>query len=90
MVFNKENKTPRAEDFRLALENIFLMTAGDYVDVNAGELHRAVGGYPGKNHRMPVCCQVMYSCMKTGDKILPNGPPKGKGASLTIRYRLPR
>ena len=59
------------------------------IKVNSGELHRALGGYPGPNHRMPVCCDAMYQEMRAGDLIL-NAPAKGKGASLTIRYLLPR
>ena len=61
----------------------------DYLEVNSGDLHREVGGYPGKHHRMPACCQAMYKVMAAGDTIVAS-PPKGKGASLTIRYRLPR
>ena len=34
---------------------------------------------------MPECCEVMYSKMKGNDSII-SSPPKGKGASLTIRY----
>ena len=60
-----------------------------YIHINAGELHRKVGGYPGPGHRMPSCCNVMYQEQRAGDKIL-SSPPKGLGASLTIRYRLPR
>jgi hypothetical protein len=60
-----------------------------HVDINSGELHRIVGGYPGSNHRMPMCCNVMHHECRGGDKIL-SGPPKGKGATLTIRYGLPR
>ncbi len=59
------------------------------VEINSGELHRKVGGYPGPNHIMYSCCSVMYAEQKTSDKIL-TSPPKGRGASLTIRYRLPR
>jgi hypothetical protein len=60
-----------------------------FVDVNAGKLHRSVGGYPSDNHRMPLCCGVMREEMQPGDVILQE-PPKGTGASLTIRYFLPR
>ena len=60
-----------------------------FVDVTSGHLHRQTGGYPGANHRMPVCCEVMYRTMKAGDQVL-SAPPKGKGASVTIRYGLPR
>ena len=57
--------------------------------VKAGELHRQLGDYPGREHRMPICCEVMYQEMKSGDEIMA-APPKGKGASLTVRYQLPR
>lgn len=60
-----------------------------YVDINSGELHRKVGGYPRPNHTMPSCCNVMYEEQGAGDKVL-SRPPKGRGASLTIRYKLPR
>jgi hypothetical protein len=60
-----------------------------HLDVNAGQLHRRVGGYPGSEHRMPVCCDVMRAAMNAQDSILQQ-PPKGKGASLTVRYAIPR
>lgn len=60
-----------------------------HIEINSGELHRAVGGYPGTRHRMPMCCEAMYQEHKDGDEVV-SRPPKGKGASLTIRYRLPR
>lgn len=56
-----------------------------YVDIISGDVHRNVGGYPGRKHNMPSCCTVMYSMMKSQDKIL-YSPPKGKGATLEIRY----
>ena len=59
------------------------------VELTAGNLHRRVGGYPGNDHRMPVCCEVMRKAMGTNDEIL-SAPPRGDGATLTIRYRLPR
>jgi hypothetical protein len=60
-------------------------------DISAGELHERVGGYPGKNHRMPVCCGVMQGAFTPdiGDVILEE-PPSGQGASLRIRYVVPR
>jgi len=57
----------------------------DYVEIVSGDVHRTVGGYPGQNHRMPTCCEVMYSLMKGKDLVL-ESPPKGKGATLLIRY----
>jgi 5-methylcytosine-specific restriction protein A len=83
---------PTADDFREALYTIFAtahQSGRSSIEVQAGELHRQVGGYPGPNHRMPVCCGVMSSSMKKGDQIL-QAPPSGKGASLIIRYQLPR
>lgn len=79
-----------AEVFREELEGM-LKKAKEiglkYVDIKSGDLHRKVGGYPGKNHRMPTCCAVMISLMKEDDEIL-QSPPKGKGATLNIRYYL--
>ena len=83
---------PFAKDFKTKIDNIFQsaqQNAQQYIDINSGDLHRQVGGYPGHNHRMPNCCSVMRQYMKPGDKIL-NGPPSGQGASLIIRYYLPR
>jgi 5-methylcytosine-specific restriction protein A len=57
------------------------------VDVTSGVLHRRVGGYPGHDHRMPLACRVMRMAMRTGDVIV-SQPPKGQGATLTIRYRI--
>lgn len=59
--------------------------SSEYIDLNSGQIHREVGGYPGNNHRMPVCCEVMYKNMKGTDYVL-SAPPKGNGASLNIRY----
>lgn len=83
-----------AEDFKLELHRVMLeaMREGKGIaEVNAGDLHRRVGDYPGRNHRMPVCCQVMRAAFApdAGDVILEE-PPSGQGASLTIRYVLPR
>lgn len=81
-----------AEDFQRELHALFAereRSGASSVTVGAGDLHRRVGGYPGRNHRMPVCCQVMRSTMVAGDTVI-DEPPSGKGASLAIRYRLPR
>ena len=83
---------PNSFDFESALNCLFKKEeeAGkSFIDVNAGNLHRKVGGYPGRNHRMPSCNEVMKKNMRPGDQILAQ-PPKGKGASFTIRYKLPR
>lgn len=81
-----------AEEFRTTLLNLLQeREKGDAscAVVKAGDLLRIVGGYPGNNHRMPVCCAVMRSFMRSGDRFLYQ-PPKGNGASLEIEYRLPR
>lgn len=83
-----------ADDFSDELYRIMyeaVQLGSKYVDVNAGDLHRGLGGYPGPDHRVPICCNVMKAAMAPdyGDKILQE-PPSGQGASLTIRYVLPR
>jgi 5-methylcytosine-specific restriction protein A len=60
-----------------------------HIEINSGELHRKIGGYPGAGHRMPLCCDAMYFVQSYGDTII-SSPRRGKGASLTIRYKLPR
>lgn len=60
-----------------------------HLDLNSGQLHRELGGYPGTGHQMPSCCDALYEAQRTGDTVLAR-PPKGKGASLTIRFKLPR
>lgn len=60
-----------------------------YVDITSGDLHRAVGGYPGNDHRMPLCCYVMKEMMTGKDRIIQQ-PPSGMGATLIVRYHLPR
>ena len=61
----------------------------DHIEINAGELHRDVGDDPSSQHRMPMCCQAMRNELREGDEIV-SSPPEENGASLTIRYRLPR
>lgn len=84
---------PTAEEFREQLIEVFRVSEERRlasVVVNAGDLHRRVGGYPNRsNHRMPVCCEVMRSTMRRGDVIV-DQPRKGKGAALTVRYLIPR
>lgn len=83
---------PTAVDFRdqLAKEIESAEAAGKgYVDIRSGDLHTKLGGYPGPSHRMPVCCNVMRAEMHNGDEEL-ESPPRGRGANLVIRYRIPR
>jgi hypothetical protein len=83
-----------SQDFKMELYRMMnqaLYEGKATVEINSGELHRRVGGYPGANHRMPMCCLVMLAAFApdAGDVILED-PPSGPGANLTIRYVLPK
>ena len=83
---------PNAQDFQNELNNIFSSAQQQgrtYVNVKSGDLHRKLGGYPSQNHRMPVCCDVMKKNMSQEDTILQQ-PPSGRGATLLIRFKIPR
>ena len=73
------------EDFILYINDLVENMDNECVDINSGDVHRALGNYPGKNHRMPSCCLAMKDIMIIGDIILEE-PNKGLGANLTIRY----
>lgn len=86
------NEPPRAEDFRthLRAELAAAERSGlKELEIRAGDFHHRVGGYPGPDHRMATCSDVMRDEMKAGDVVV-SSPPKERGASLTIRYQLPR
>ena len=57
------------------------------IQINSGDLHRRLGGYPGKDHRMPLVCHVMDQFMTKRDEII-CAPPSGIGASKTNCYYL--
>lgn len=81
-----------ASGFRNAIDAILVQSEDrglSFVDIRSGDLHRKVGGYPGPSHRMPICCSVMRSIMGSNDVVI-QSPPKGNGATLVIRYSLPR
>jgi len=83
---------PTTEDFQAELDKVFAAAQQEgkpFIEVKSGDLHRSVGGYPGRNHRIPLCCTVMKRNMKPGDEILQQ-PRSGLGATLTIRFELPR
>lgn len=81
----------KAGDFRAELEaqiDRAQKQGRPHAEINAGELHRIVGGYPGSaDHSMPICCDVMRKVAKEMSSEPVYEPPSGKGASLTIRYR---
>jgi len=82
---------PKRADFELALEELLIegrdIKELEYRSITARQLHEKVGGYPGRDHRMPVCCGVMRDRMGPDDKIV-DQPSKGDGASLKIKYKL--
>ena len=79
-VFRKYLATCLADAERSGLKSI---------DLDAGSLHREVGGYPGPRHRMDLCCAEMRLARRSGDLTL-RRPSKRDGAGLLIRFRLPR
>ena len=86
----KPKSKPKQNNFSQALENAkakALENGASSLTITSGELHRMVGGYPGTGHRMPMCCEAMYSAMLPGD-IIVSKPPSGKGASVKITYHL--
>lgn len=83
---------PTADDFRALLARKFESAAADgddHVVIRSGDLHRELGGYPGRNHRMRACCNVMCAAMGSDDKVL-KSPRSGQGANLVIHYSIPR
>jgi hypothetical protein len=82
---------PTARDFEREVKRRWSASqqSAKFVDIESGDVHRKLGGYPGRNHRMPACCEVMKRLMGPRDTVLAD-PPKGQGASLVIRYALPR
>ncbi len=80
-----------AEDFRTTILAFFddaERRGARTLVLQAGVVHRKVGGYPG-NHRMPTCCAVLRRFMQDGDRFIYQ-PPKGDGAKLEIEFKLPR
>lgn len=94
VVVNSSNDSiiPNTASFRKALHQL-LQHAQEQglpsIDVNAGQFHTQVGGYPGRNNRMPTCTAVLKKAMREGDTLLED-TEKGAGASVTIKYKLPR
>jgi hypothetical protein len=83
---------PNADDFEQEVRRRWAeaeVTGHVSVDVRSGDVHKSLGGYPGPNHRIPDCCQVMKRLMKAGDSIIKQ-PKSGQGASLAISFALPR
>ncbi len=83
---------PTAKVFQAELDRRFkqaLLDGKSHIDIQSGSIHREVGGYPGSDNRMPVCCGIIYKNMSPADVCL-SRPPSGLGATLEVRYVLPR
>lgn len=81
---------PEKEDFIIEIDRIRQESKSkgkEYVDIVSGDLHRNLGGYPGKTHRMRTCCKAMYESMGVKDEVL-YSPPSTFGATVEIRYYL--
>ena len=83
-----------AKEFRQVLFDAMSQTerkGSAFLEITAGELHQRAGGYPGRNHRMPMCCRVMktYLSEAWGDCLLDESLT-GQGPDLRIRYKIPR
>ncbi len=82
---------PTADEFRTELRAQLHQAQQEgfsRVEINAGDLHRKVGGYPGPKPRLPCCCSVMRQEQRQGDLVV--SERHSDGVSLTIRYLLPR
>lgn len=65
----------------------------NHVEINAGELHRIVGGYPsrlGVPDRMCRCQNVMREEFRRGQAEVIHQAGEVDPSALTIRYELPR
>ena len=83
---------PNADDFRAALQARFAEATGrgePYIEINSGQLNRAVGDYP-KANRMPKLCRVMRDERLGCDAIVSDTGAGYDGPRLTIRYHIPR
>jgi hypothetical protein len=87
---------PTTEDFRAELAAQISRASKQgrpHVEINAGELHGVVGGYPpkdGASHSMPSCCNVMRDELNRGNAEVVHETDSGQAPALTIRYHLPR
>jgi hypothetical protein len=86
---------PNADDFRAELRRQIeraLRQKRPHIEVNAGELHRAVGGYPPKrgqpHHAMASCCNIMRAEMARWKSEVVYETASGHAPALTIRYYL--
>jgi len=81
---------PSADTFRAEIEaqiHRAHQQERPHVEINAGELHRKLGGYPAVNaHQMPTCCHVLWSVYDSAKDNIVFRPESGYGPSLTIQF----
>lgn len=87
---------PTTEEFRIELRAQITRAQRQgrpHIEVNAGELHRTLGGYPSKNglsHAMPSCCSALKEEFARGNAEIIHETDSGQAPALTMRYYLPR
>lgn len=87
---------PSIEDFRAELHAQIARAHRQqrpHAEINAGELHRAVGGYPSsgrKHHAMSECCRAMREELELRDAVIVFETASGQSPSFTVRYSVPR
>ena len=87
---------PTTDEFRDELRlqiNRAQQQGRSHIEINAGELHRTLGGYPPKAggfHAMPSCCAAMRNELGRDKADIIYETDSGNAPSLTIRYYLPR
>ena len=87
---------PTTDDFRAELSAQIERARRQgrpHAEINAGELHHALGGYPpksGTSHAMPSCCNTMWEEFRRGNAEIIHETASGRAVALTIRYKLPR
>jgi hypothetical protein len=86
-------KGPTAGEFRATLHWRFYRAEREgakQVEVTSGDLHREAGGDPGDSGGVRSCCLVMRGEMLINVDSVVSRSGGGDGASLTIRYKVPR
>ena len=82
-------QAPSREDFEIALQTRLQHAKEERkhtLGVRSGDLHQDVGGYPGPNHQMSLCCDVMREAMGSDDTI--ESSESNPGPNLLVRYRV--
>jgi hypothetical protein len=80
---------PSSDDFRTEVRAQIaraILQGRPHIEINAGEVHRKLGG----PNRIPILCNVMRQEARYGRSENIFVPERGDGASLTIRYYFPR